>query len=30
VYNGLAMNHSSKIKFKPQNILINLPLLDTS
>ena len=30
VYVGLAMNDSSKIKFKPQNILTNLPLLDTS
>ena len=30
VYVGLAMNDSSKIKFKPQNILTNLPLLDNS
>ncbi len=30
VYVGLAMNDSSKIKFKPQNILTNLPLLNTS
>ena len=30
VYIGLAMNDSSKIKFKPQNILTNLPLLDNS
>ena len=30
VYIGLAMNDSSKIKFKPQNILTNLPLLDIS
>ena len=30
VYVGLAMNDSSKIKFKTQNILTNLPLLNTS
>ena len=30
VYVGLAMNDSSKISFKPQNILTNLPLLDAS
>jgi hypothetical protein len=26
VYLGLAMNEKSKIKFKPQNLLTNLPL----
>ena len=26
VYLGLAMNETSKIKFKPQNLLTNLPL----
>ncbi len=30
VYVGLAMSDSSKIKFKPQNILTNLPLLNNS
>ena len=30
VYIGLAMNENSKIKFKPQNILINLPLSNSS
>jgi hypothetical protein len=26
VYLGLAMNEKSKIKFKPQNLITNLPL----
>ena len=30
VYIGLAMNENSKIKFKPQNILTNLPLSNSS
>jgi len=30
VYLGLAMNDKSKIKFKPQNLLTNLPLADLS
>jgi len=30
VYVGLAMNENSKIKFKPQNILTNLPLSNSS
>jgi hypothetical protein len=30
VYVGLAMNENSKIQFKPQNILTNLPLSNSS
>ena len=30
IYVGLAMNENSKIKFKPQNILTNLPLSNSS
>ena len=30
VYVGLSMNENSKIKFKPQNILTNLPLSNSS
>ncbi len=30
VYVGLAMDENSKIKFKPQNILTNLPLSNSS
>ena len=30
VYIGLAMNKKSKIKFKPQNLLTNLPLANLS
>ena len=30
VYLGLAMNEKSKIKFKPQNLLTNLPLANVS
>jgi hypothetical protein len=30
VYLGLAMNDKSKIKFKPQNLLTNLPLAELS